>query len=101
MFNLRNILQFVIDRFNQGPFSEQNLVGYTHQGILHIVLDLGDKLCAVKEKVLEQCLPDISLVGTLFPLYVFQEPALFQRLAVIHISGSEHEIQDFAFVIAY
>jgi len=49
--------------FNQSSFSEQNLVGYTHQGILHIVFDLGDKLYAVKEKILEQCLPDISLVG--------------------------------------
>ena len=64
MLYLRSVLQLVIDRFNQGPFSEQNLVGYTHQGILHIVLDLGDKLYAIEEKVLEQCLPDISLVGT-------------------------------------
>ncbi len=64
MLYLRNVLQFVIDRFNQSPFSEQNLVGYAHQGILHIVLDLGDKLYAIEEKVLEQCLPDISIVGT-------------------------------------
>ena len=31
MFDLCNILQFIIDRFNLGSFSEQNLVGNTHQ----------------------------------------------------------------------
>ncbi len=45
-------------------FSEQNFIGYTHQGVPHVVLDLGDKLYAVKEKVLEQSLADIPLVGT-------------------------------------
>ncbi len=28
---LCNVLQFVIDRFDQGSFSEQDLVGNTHQ----------------------------------------------------------------------
>ena len=30
-FDLYNILQFIIDRFNQGSSSEQNLISYTHQ----------------------------------------------------------------------
>ena len=51
VFYLRNVLQFVIDRFDQGSFSEQNLVGNTHQWILHIVfLTFSDKLYAIKEK---------------------------------------------------
>lgn len=29
MLYLRNALQLVIDRFNQDPFSEKNLVSYT------------------------------------------------------------------------
>lgn len=61
---LENIKLFVIDRFNQGSFSKQNLVGNTHQEIFHVVLDLGGKLYVVKEKVLEQCSPDdISLLA--------------------------------------
>ena len=43
MFNLRNVLQFVIDRLNQGPFSEQDLVGNAHQRVLHIVFNFSDK----------------------------------------------------------
>ncbi len=33
MFNLRNILQFIIDGFNQSPFPKQELVRYAHQGV--------------------------------------------------------------------
>lgn len=31
MFDLYNILQFIIDSFNQGSSSEQNFISYTHQ----------------------------------------------------------------------
>ncbi len=64
MFNLCNILQIVINRFNQDPFSEQNLVNDTHQGVSHIVFNLSEKLYTIKEKVLKQSLANISLVCT-------------------------------------
>ncbi len=54
----------LVDRFNQSSFSEQNLVGYTHQGILHIVFSFSDKLYTIKEKVLKQSLTNISLICT-------------------------------------
>ena len=44
VFDLCNILQFVIDRFNQGSFSEQSLVSHTRQWVLHIVFNFSDKL---------------------------------------------------------
>ena len=43
MFNLCNVLQFIIGRFNQGSFSGLNLVSNTYQGVSHIVFDLGDE----------------------------------------------------------
>ena len=101
MFDLCNILQLVIDRFNQGPFSEQNLVSNTHQGVLHIVFNFSDKLYTIKEKVLKQSLADISLVCTQFSSDILQKLALFQRLPIIHVSGREHEIEDFTLVIDY
>ena len=64
VFYLCNVLQLVIDRLNQGPFSEQNLVGNAHQRVLHIVFNFSDKLNAIKEKVLEQSLANISFVCT-------------------------------------
>ena len=53
MFYLCDVLQFVIDRFNQGSFSEQYLVGNTHQRVLHIAFNFSDKLYTIKEEVLK------------------------------------------------
>ena len=62
VFYLCDVLQLIMDRFNQSTFSEQNIVRHTHQGISHIVFDLSDKLYAIKEKAFKQSLTDISLV---------------------------------------
>ena len=63
VFYLCNVLQFVIDRFNQSSFSEQNFIGYAHQAVLHVVLYLCDKLYVIKKQVFKQCLSDISLIS--------------------------------------
>ena len=68
MFYLCNVIQLVIDRLNQGPFFEQNLVGNAHQRVLHIVFNFSDKLNAIKEKILEQSLPIYHLSAHSFPL---------------------------------
>ena len=39
MFNLCNVLQFIIGRFNQGSFSGLNLVSNTYQGVSHAVFN--------------------------------------------------------------
>ena len=64
MFNLCNVLQFIIGRFNQGSFSGLNLVSNTYQGVSHIVFNFSDKRSTVKKETLEQSLTDISLVRT-------------------------------------
>lgn len=101
VFYLCNVLQLVINRFNQGPFSEQDLVGNAHQRVLHIVFNFSDKLYAIKGKALKQILADISLVGTQFSFNVLQELTLLQRLVVIHVCGSEHKIENLPFIIDY
>ena len=78
VFNLCNVLQFVIDSFNQSSLPKQYLISDTHQGVLHIILDLSNRLYTIKKEVLEQSLADISLVRTQFSLYVFQKLSLFQ-----------------------
>ena len=49
MFYLSNVFQFIVYRFNNCPFSDQNLVIYVHKNILHVVLDFGDELNSVQE----------------------------------------------------
>ena len=64
MFNLCNVLQFIIGRFNQGSFSGLNLVSNTYQGVSHAVFKFSDNRSTVKKETLEQSLTDISLVRT-------------------------------------
>ena len=64
MFNLCNVLQFIIGRFNQGSFSALNLVSNTYQEVSHAVFSFSDKRSTVKKETLEQSLTDISLVRT-------------------------------------
>ena len=78
VFNLCDILQLIVDRFYQSPFSQQNPVSYAHQGILHVVLHFGYQLYAVKEKVLKKSLSDIPFVRTEPAFYVLQKLFLFQ-----------------------
>ena len=54
MFQLRDVLQFVVDRLNDRPFAKQYLVGDAHQAVLHVVLHLGYQLNAIDEQFLEQ-----------------------------------------------
>jgi len=49
MFYLSYVFQFIVYRFNNRPFSDKNLVVYVHKNILHVVLDLGNKLNSVQE----------------------------------------------------
>ena len=83
MFNLCNVLQFVINSFNQSSFPKQYLISDTHQGVLHIILDLSNRLYTIKKEVLEQSLTDISLVRIQFSLYVFQKLSLNNILGKI------------------
>lgn len=86
MFNLRNILQFVIYRFYQGAFSQQDFVRHAIKEFLILFFTL-----------VVSCMPSIkgsrtgfvrhTPVGTEFPFYILQELFLFQRFPVVHISG--------------
>ena len=73
MFNLSDVLKFVIHRLNQSPFAKHDLVGNRHQRVPHVVLDFSDELDSVHEQKLEQLLTDISLVATELALYIFDK----------------------------
>lgn len=49
---LSDVLKLVINGFNKCPFAKHNLVGDGHQRVLHVVLDLGNKLNAVHKQKL-------------------------------------------------
>ena len=63
VFDLRHILEFVIDGLNQRPFPQEDLIRDGHNLPLHIVLKLGNQLNAIYKEFGEEVLADVSLVS--------------------------------------
>ena len=51
MLNLGDILQFLINSFNQGSFSKDNLTSDTHERISHAILNLNNQLYTIHKQV--------------------------------------------------
>jgi len=69
--HLSNVLQLIIDGFDDGPLSKLELVGNAHQGTLHVVLQFGYQLYPVHKETLKQILADISFVTDKFAIEHF------------------------------
>ena len=92
MLNLRHVLKFIVDRFYYGAFSEQHLVGDTHQRVLHFVFKLGYQLYTIYEELAKQVFTDIASVTNQFAVEFFGEAFHLQRLSIVHVSWCEHDI---------
>ena len=99
MLYLGDILKFIVDRFDEGPFAKHNFVRHRHQRVLHVVFNLGNELEPVHEQKLKQLFANISLVTTEFAFDILDEGFRVKRLTVIHVAGSEHEVQYFTPII--
>ena len=93
MLHLSNVLQLVIDGFDDGSLSKQELVGNAHQGSLHVVLQFGYQLYPVHKETLKQILADISFVTDKFAIEHFHECLVVQWLPVVNITWCNHEVQ--------
>lgn len=54
MLNLTNVFELVIDRFNDGSFTQQNLIHKLDKAILHILAPSSNHLQALGIKLLKQ-----------------------------------------------
>ena len=62
MFDLRNVLQLVVDGFDDCAFSEQQFVDPGHQAVLHILANASHQLNIFLKQLGEQVLRDIASV---------------------------------------
>ena len=53
VFDLADVLQLIVDTFNQGSFAEQQFVPQGHEFIFHIPLPFGNELQAFRPQLLE------------------------------------------------
>lgn len=101
VLHLCNVLEFIIHRFNDSPFSEQQFVREAHQRPFHVAFQFGNELYAINEKSLKDILADISLVAYQLAVNELYEGFVFQRFSVVDVSGCYHEVEQFSLLIAY
>ena len=94
MFYLALIFQDVVHTFYHGPFSEQYLIVDVHQGVLHVLLDLGHQVNAIDEELLEEVLPYVAPVGEYLAEHFFMETPVLEGLSIIHVALCDKEIDD-------
>ena len=100
MLHLCNVLQLIIDGFNDGTFPGQQPVRHAHVGSLHVALQLRYQLDSVNEQPLEELLADVSLVTDELAIKELHESLVVKRLAVINVARGDHEAEQLPFLVA-
>jgi hypothetical protein len=54
MLNLRNVLELVVDGFNNSPMTQEQSVGVEHELVFHIFAQLGEELEGVLREALKK-----------------------------------------------
>lgn len=87
VLNLRDILELVDNRFDDGSFAQENLVHQVHEFVLHVAFELGNQLDVLVKECLKELLGDIpSVCKELTPQLLNQ---VRYGLSVIHVTRSE------------
>ena len=96
VLDLRDVLQLVVDGLDQGSLSQEDLIGDSHQLVLHVALQFCHQLDAVHEKPGEEVLADVPFVTDQLAEDPLDEGTVPERLTVIDIARGEHEVQKLA-----
>jgi len=97
VFNLAPVLELVVNRFNQCPLAQQNLVNQLDQSVFHVLFGLGDELPTALVQRLKQGLRDIATVAKKLAQQVLGH--VRHRFAVVGVSGCQFEGQQLTLVV--
>ena len=97
MFNLAHVLELVVNRFNECPLAQQNLVNQFDQAVFHVLFGLGDELQATLVQLLKQGLRDIATVAKKLAQQVLGHVG--HRFAVVGVSRCQFEGQQLTLVV--
>lgn len=101
MFYLGDVFEFVVDCLDNGSFSQKYSVIHRSNAAFHVVFQLGYHLDSVNEQLTEQVFAYIPLVSDELAVYELDKRPHLQRLPVVNISRSDHEVEYLALVVAY
>ena len=62
MFDLRNVLQLIIDGLDDRAFSQQQFVNPGHQAVLHVLANTCDQLKVFLKQLGEQVMRDVTSI---------------------------------------
>lgn len=99
MFNLADVLQFIVNSLYDRPFPEEYYVMEIHQRVLHIPFQLCHQVYIIDEEHFEEVLADIASVGEEFPEESLGELPVLQRFPVIYVSQGELPLDDLPLVV--
>ncbi len=98
VLNLRNVLELVIDGFDDGALAQKELIFQVHEAVLHIFAEFGDQLqMLVIEQFLKNRFGDVAPVAKQLAKQMLGE--LGQRHSVIHIACGQISGQQLTAVI--
>ena len=99
MFNLADVLQFIVNSLYDRPFPEEYFVMEIHQRVLHVPFQLCHQVYIIDEEHFEEVLADIASVGEEFPEESLGELPVLQRFPVIDVSRGELPLDDLPLVV--
>jgi hypothetical protein len=99
MFNLADVFQFIVNCFNNRAFPEKYFIPDAHQAIFHIAFDTGNQVQSILKKQFAQGCRNIAFVTIELAEQFFTQGLNDRPLPVVHMGGSNAEIEQFAFVI--
>lgn len=98
MLDLRNVLELVNDRLDNGPFAKQEFVHQGHQRILHVGANTRHELDIERaQQFVSQCFGDIAFIGEEFAKEFPNH--LGNRLAIVDIARRKQQIEQLAAII--
>ena len=100
MYELCDILEFVVDCFDDRPLPQHYLVVERHELVLHIRPQPCDDVDVVGEKLVEKRLGYVPLVCIQFSYNVVAQPVEHFLVPVVHIASCEDEVQDLTTLVA-
>lgn len=98
MLDLADVLELVVDRLDERPLAQEQLVAQVHEDVAHVLAPLGDEPHSVlEEELFGQWLGDVALVADELAEQPPDEAR--DRLAVVHVTGRQAEGEQFAALV--
>lgn len=97
VFDLLDVLDLVVDGFDDGTLAQQQLIHHGHQFVVHVLASFGDQLQAPLPEFVEQLLGNIAAIADQLPGQPLGQVGY--RCPVVDIAGGDAEGQQFAPVI--